>query len=376
MVAAEFTVTKDLSLDPWLLGYLIGDANLRNHSTRFSSMDEWLVEATSAVLPEGCHLSDNVETRVGYSPSFNVQGLGPGRKHPLTEELRELGLAGVLSGEKFVPDAYKWASAKDRLAILQGLMDADGSIDKTTSARLDFTSCSERLALDVQHLIRSLGGRSNIYSTFSKCQRDGCTGHAAFKQRPVLPDNVNPFRLPRKAVLRRPKSQFTGWRVTSIEPAGTAEVSCIKVASPSGLFITDDFVVTHNTGNPEGCHVPIRRNRYYVMGVVDTYAAGFLVAEAPAPQPPDVKPDPPVPTPIPTPPEDDDMPGPNEEANEAGDFVDGLYERYLGKKPDPTTGKHPDPVGRHFWLNELGTGSTQANVELRFFTEAQKRNFQ
>jgi phosphate starvation-inducible PhoH-like protein len=65
-----------------------------------------------------------------------------------------------------------------------------------------------------------------------------------------LPMGIEPFRLTRKRELYQ---RFGGGRpmrfIDSIEPAGEAETLCIQVAAADSLYVTDDFLVTHNTLN-------------------------------------------------------------------------------------------------------------------------------
>jgi phosphate starvation-inducible PhoH-like protein len=65
-----------------------------------------------------------------------------------------------------------------------------------------------------------------------------------------LPSGIDPFRLERKRALYR---RYGGGRpmrfVTAIEPAGEAETICIQVAAEDSLYVTEDFLVTHNTLN-------------------------------------------------------------------------------------------------------------------------------
>ena len=65
-----------------------------------------------------------------------------------------------------------------------------------------------------------------------------------------LPAGVAPFRLSRK---RDTFDRLGGGRpmrfVERIEPAGEAETVCIQVAAADSLYVTDDFLVTHNTLN-------------------------------------------------------------------------------------------------------------------------------
>ena len=65
-----------------------------------------------------------------------------------------------------------------------------------------------------------------------------------------LPAGLEPFRLERKRDVYREHGGGRPMRfVESIEPAGEAETVCIQVAAADSLYVTDDFLVTHNTLN-------------------------------------------------------------------------------------------------------------------------------
>jgi phosphate starvation-inducible protein PhoH and related proteins len=65
-----------------------------------------------------------------------------------------------------------------------------------------------------------------------------------------LPEGVAPFRLSRKAAVYRDHGGGRPMRfIDRIEPAGEQETVCIQVAAADSLYVTDDFLVTHNTLN-------------------------------------------------------------------------------------------------------------------------------
>lgn len=225
----EFEAATDLPLDPYLLGVLLGDGCIK-YGTELSSADEQLLDFVRAVLPEGMRL-------VKFGPyDYRLSGR-QGLANPVREVLRKLDLYGRGSREKFIPDVYLWASAEERLGLLQGLMDTDGSVDKRQGA-LEFGSTSRALAEGVQFLVESLGGNATVR------ERENAFG-AVFKVR--IATNQQVFRLDRKRQLVRPRTRTLERRIVSIEPAAREEVVCIAVDAPDHLYVTERFVVTHNT---------------------------------------------------------------------------------------------------------------------------------
>jgi len=74
--------------------------------------------------------------------------------------------------------------------------------------------------------------------------------HDAFVIDIRLPQGIEPFRLRRKLELYRKSGGGRPMRfIDSIEPAGERQTVCIQVAAADSLYVTDDFLVTHNTLN-------------------------------------------------------------------------------------------------------------------------------
>jgi replicative DNA helicase len=225
--AGEYGHNEMLPVDPWLLGALLGDAKLSGSSLVFSTSEPEMLET--------------LRERAGDE----LAGPTP---NPLMDALRGLGLWGLSSQEKFIPEVYLSASRGVRLELLSGLMDTDGWVERWGSAR--FCSTSERLARDVVSLVRSLGGWCSIRARRTTYTYRGTkhAGRQAFVCNIHHVDAKSIFQLSvkRDRALAAPRRQ---WRpvFVSVEPVRVAAAQCISVTHPSGLYITDDYVVTHNT---------------------------------------------------------------------------------------------------------------------------------
>jgi phosphate starvation-inducible PhoH-like protein len=249
---------RPLPMDAYALGLLLGDGCLTTATTpSFTTADRELAVALEAAL-DGIRLHRKSDVDYVLRHAEGHRG-GVIVANPVTVVLRELGLAGTRTSTKFVPEAYLRNHSAVRLAMLQGLLDSDGGpvTQRGRTCRIQYTTCSGRLRDDVTFLVRSLGGV--VYS-----RRRAAAGRppGRARGRPVrhrsdvfvmdlrLPDGVEPFRLERKRQLYR---RFGGGRpmrfVTAIEPAGEAETTCIQVAAANSLYVTEDFLVTHNTLN-------------------------------------------------------------------------------------------------------------------------------
>jgi len=165
--------------------------------------------------------------------------------------MEDLGLQGKKAYEKYIPEMYKYSSVEDRISLLRGLMDTDGSVKKNGEA--NFATTSRKLAEDVVEIVRSLGGRAKIRcrnrvgkKSFLKDGRAIVAKRVSYEFSISLPSDMNPFHLSRKAKKFKCKYIFHPG-ITSIESVGKKEVQCIMVENPEHLYLTDDFIVTHNT---------------------------------------------------------------------------------------------------------------------------------
>jgi phosphate starvation-inducible protein PhoH and related proteins len=248
---------REVPLDPYALGLLLGDGSLSARITGFTTADSELIVALEQSI-EGIELRN----RSGFDYYFRSTAAGQGLKvaNPVNAMLRELGLAGTRSTTKFVPESYLSNSTSVRLAVLQGLLDTDGGpvTQEGRTCRIQYTTTSPHLRDDVVFLVRSLGGIA-YWRTRPAAGR--APGHArgrevhhrsdAYVLDIRLPDGIEPFRLARKreAYHRCGGSGRPMRFVDRIEPAGEAETLCIQVAAADSLYVTDDFLVTHNTLN-------------------------------------------------------------------------------------------------------------------------------
>ena len=263
MVPAEFEAIHELPIDPYLLGILLAEGSLSNgpHFAQDPRNTE-VIERCRAALPAG-HV---LRTYAGsgsrqYCADHRIvpeYDRGPGSNYILNK-VKDLGLHGHRSWEKFIPDIYKFASVKDRLALLQGILDGDGQIQarkdkgKPDGTRIKFTfsSASEQLRDDVAELIRSLGGYctkgiwDNVWYT-SPNQATPKRGRTAYRLDSIqMP--VNPFYHPAKANLFKPQNGAYHRKVVSVVPDGSAEVQCIEVSASSQLYVVNGYIPTHNT---------------------------------------------------------------------------------------------------------------------------------
>lgn len=249
---------RSVPLDPYALGLLLGDGCITCSTTpSFATTDPELVESFARLVPG---IEPRRKTEIDYVLNrVTCPGEVITIPNPVTSALRQLGLDGTRSSTKFIPDEYLFNAPDVRIGLLQGLLDTDGSpvIQQGMTCRIQFTTTSDRLRDDVVFLVESLGGVAYRRTTAAEGRNPGLAGGRAVHHRSDarivdirLPAGIAPFRLARKAA----KYDIAGGGrpmrfIDRIESAGTEEAVCIRVAASDSLYVTEDFLLTHNTLN-------------------------------------------------------------------------------------------------------------------------------
>jgi phosphate starvation-inducible PhoH-like protein len=184
---------------------------------------------------------------------YEVDGLkyeknGDAWSNPVLQSLKNYDLHEKKAWDKFIPDDYKYSSVQDRIDILRGLCDTDGSARKRSSDQVNFYTTSLRLAEDVMEIVRSLGGKARLRSRDRRNEknRNIVARRISYEVSIAMPESINPFYLKRKAKRFKGKN-VANIEIISIEKVGHEKVQCIKVDNPEHLYLTDNFIVTHNT---------------------------------------------------------------------------------------------------------------------------------
>lgn len=230
---------KDYPLDPYLLGVLLGDGSFRGGTPRLTTADEWMVEEVGSLLPQGLGVKQSAGRDFDYTLAL------PSRDsrfpNPIKSAVESMGLWGKASHEKWIPVEYLVGSVEQRLSVLQGLLDTDGWLEQN-GARVCFASTSLQLTNDVAALARSLGGVA------APVARKENAFKGAWSISIALPQGMNPFRLPRKADRYVGRTKYPPARaIESVSSYGAAECVCISVEAEDSLYVTNDYVLTHNT---------------------------------------------------------------------------------------------------------------------------------
>ena len=243
--AVNFNRKFNNVIDPYVLGVVIGDGSLTTDSISISNNDENIINEVSRLLPQGVKLSKrNNDER---SDAYGI--IGENGVNLFKNELNDLNLLYKKSIDKHIPHQYLYGTLEDRISLLQGLCDTDGYADST---HFEYSTSSEKLSIDFAELVRSLGGTCRVTSRMGKYIKNGIRKETTMSYRLscVFPDDINPFRKSNKKYTHNVKYK-TRRSIEKIEFKGVEQVRCIKVSNPTSLYLTDDYIVTHNTFTAE-----------------------------------------------------------------------------------------------------------------------------
>lgn len=238
MTQPVFFDKQELSIDSYLLGALIGDGTLTQSCIYFSNTDP-------KVISEVTKLVNNSNDEIKYCNNLTCDYRITGTH--IRDNLKDLGLLKHYANTKFIPNVYKVNSIENRIALLQGLMDTDGTVSKN---RLSYTSVSEQLIQDVKWIVQSLGGTSVITDRIPSYTYKGekKLGQRAYTAHINLPNEIKPFRSEIKSGKYTGNSKYFPRRyIDHVESLGQKEGQCIYIDHPDHLYLTDEFIVTHNT---------------------------------------------------------------------------------------------------------------------------------
>lgn len=238
----------ELKIHPYLMGVLLGDGYF-GRAVTLTNPDVEIIERIGSLLPPSTEIIKNDQPE--RCDTYRFRGVGG--ENGLLTRLRDYGLDGKCSWEKVIPDVYLKGSTGQRLALLNGLMDTDGTVNtRSSGGAISCSTTSPKMADQVVYLVRSLGGiaKISVRETTYTYKGERLKGRKSFdiNIRYDRPEEL--FTLQRKKERTDNQSQYSErlkLRVVSVKPHAMEEAQCISVAHPDHLYITDDFIVTHNT---------------------------------------------------------------------------------------------------------------------------------
>ena len=240
---------KELPIDPYVIGIFLGDGCCTGRDLTLSSGDEEIVKSVTKL----CNFSGYKKvSNKNYSWYFYDSNNSIIKTRDFFKDFPEL--IGYC-GEKKIPDVYLYASKEQRLSLLQGLLDTDGGITYANGRyNIRFTTTGTDLKNNIVTLARSLGYIVSVLTDkrVHKYPNTGVCYNLFF--RVPNKEKANLFRLTRKKEraleARKSDKRIKHDRVSIISVDKLEEkydMRCIYVDNPEHLYLTNDFIVTHNT---------------------------------------------------------------------------------------------------------------------------------
>lgn len=237
-----------LPIDPYVMGVLLARGGLSGNAVRFTSRDPDLVARMGQEVPEGCVVRRISASTVCWSicGELGPREEGPRRlsRNPLLPLLEIFGLWGGRVRDRPMPAPYLKGSIPQRLALLQGVLDAAGSSRKggIVSVPVRSTAVADGLAV----VARSLGAVVRLRVITRR------SGGETTVVEMALPPRLEPFHSAIKAGAYRlhcqgRRSSVLQRTIVDIRPVGLRSIGCIAVDSPLRDFITQDYVVSCNS---------------------------------------------------------------------------------------------------------------------------------
>lgn len=216
---------KRLPIDPYLLGVMLGDGS-------------GVELCTDIEIIKRCGLDvikpHETSSYTGYAYVKGVK-----------QKMRDMNILSNRSWEKFVPLIYMNAAIGQRIALLNGLLDTDGS--PIEGGGVEFSSTSEQLADAVVELAESLGGIGRKKGP-RITHHQGGEGRPSWRVNVKLPSEITPFRLSRKLTKwQRPDKYKVMRKIKSVSVVREESSRCIRVKAVDNLYVTRHHIVTHNT---------------------------------------------------------------------------------------------------------------------------------
>jgi hypothetical protein len=237
--AVEFEA-KELPIDPWLLGMYLGDGHTRTNSIITNPESDIQNRVCATVMAGGDRV--NLYNRM-HMRLVSVDRTGTEFKAALTR----LGLVGTVAESKFVPPVYLLGSIEQRLELLRGLIDSDGHV--MCAGSVEYSTVSQKLAQDFCFLVRSLGGSARMVTKQGMYTKDGVRHNCQLVYRiyAAFPPGITPVSSQKHLAKWCEGGRRILNTIREVEYVGNKECQCIRIDAPDSLYVTDDFILTHNS---------------------------------------------------------------------------------------------------------------------------------
>ena len=229
----EFKKITGTKIDPYLLGILLGDGAL-TQMVGVSISSKEVKKQINKILKRDY---ENITLKKYSKWDYGLTSKR-GETNQLLNDLREINLIGKKTIKKFIPREYKLAGIAERISLLQGLFDSDGS---TGNNYIEYSTSSKELSRDVQFVVESLGGTAKI-------SEKETYRNLSYRMHVKMKKGIVPYRDYEKFKNYTLTKANPTRSIRKIEVVSHEKTRCITVENKDGLYLTDNMIVTHNTG--------------------------------------------------------------------------------------------------------------------------------
>jgi len=250
--SAVLYAPRPVPVNPYVLGVFIGAGNYLDSDLTLLLRENEIPEIVAKLICAGATDSVRISEHL-CSYSFLDRSGGYLQTREIIGNYPEV--VDCEAYNRNIPDDYLYASQENRWDLLRGLIDSHGIVDnydpnKPGRIRIYYYSTSNKLLLSIQQLVRSLGLHCTMHADD---QRVTITGpiHRHINRLCSSDHQVEYLR----SVVSRPdykrelkRIHYDRTAIISVKELGyQEEMTCISVNAPNKLFLTEDFIPTHNT---------------------------------------------------------------------------------------------------------------------------------
>jgi len=239
---------KNVPVDPWVLGCFIGNGCCTESTLTISSGTDEIPNMIAKIC--GFTVKRNQSNYDYYF--YNKETGKPIKTAEFFKDIPEI--IGCYSRDKKIPELYIINDVETRMGIIRGLMDTDGSISYSKGRyNVRYSSCSLQLLKQIRSIMYSLGySTGNILSDIREDKYvDGFCGNIHLR----IPNSDKKyffsvgikFAAAVEANVMNKENIFDDLLIKDISFSHREQCRCIMVDNPEHLYLTEDFIVTHNT---------------------------------------------------------------------------------------------------------------------------------
>lgn len=223
---------KKLPLDPYTFGVWLGDGATNNPRISSPVMDRFII---FKIIKNGIKVVWHTQHKTTNVMYYSLD---------IRKELSSMGMCHSRKTlPKYIPEEYLTASIEQRMELLAGLLDTDGTLSE--GVKYQYTTTSEKLLDGFIKLISTFGWRASVTSYKPTVSTSGVHGNKTTYVVGFTPDAVVPCVLERKRIKKPHGQRHIGFKsITRTEPK---EGNCITVEGDGMYLAGRTMLPTHNT---------------------------------------------------------------------------------------------------------------------------------